>query len=380
MTENHDYATPDQGTTDWHVPLNDNFASLDVDVPIWDADANRTNYTPLAGAHFIATDTGTVYQGDGSSWTAIGSIGNSGPELYSQPSAPSNPSTDDVWFDQSEGTLKYYDGSSWVAGSSGSGTTSDSGGSDGVSSDVYIPMDDMTVSEAYDTSYGARSGNYSVVSGDAYNGTSYLDSTLHADGHWGGNVFYYFPDHGYGQPDEVYSRIYLRLDSNWEMADSSTTCKLYWAGANLGAGDGGLGGGGAPNGENGWSVRLYCHGSSSDGAVTPASYIYHMDQGGEYGDMIDWSDELQLGQWHQVDTYVKLNSVSGGTANHDGVYRAWLDGTLQDEHTDLRWRTTESMGTDRLGPGTYWGGTEVSPRDNHVHFDEHRISVGKEGL
>lgn len=376
MTENHDYATPDRGTTDWHAPLNDNFAALDVDVPVWDADANRSDYAPHAGAHFIATDTGTVYQGDGSSWVVIGSIGNAGPQLYSQPSAPSDPSTDDVWFDQSEGTLKYYDGSSWVAGSGGSDTESSSGGSDGVSSDVYIPMDDTSVSEAYDTSHGSGEGNYAIVDGDAYAGSDYLESRINADSHRGGSVFYYFPEHG-EEPDEVYTRIYVRIDENWQMGD--TTCKLYWAGANLDAGSGGHGGG-QPTGDNGWSVRVFCRGPDDGGSVTPASYIYHMDQGGEYGEMIDWSSELNVGQWHRLDTYVKLNSVGGGTANRDGVYRAWLDGDLQDEHTDLRWRTTESIGVDRVGPGTYWGGSAVSPQDNHVHFDEHRISVGKQGL
>lgn len=376
MTKNHDYTVPDKGATDWHVPLNNNFAALDRDVPVWATEGNKDSYVPLDGSHLIATDTGAVYEGNGSSWVQIGSIGSGGPELYSQESAPSDPNQDDVWFDQSEGSMKFYDGSNWIASTGGS--TSETSSTSTTTGDVYIPMDDMTVSEAYDTSYGAHSDNFEIVSGDSFAGSHYLDSQLSSGGHWGGNLFYYFPDHG-GQPDEVYSRICLRLDSNWEMADDTTTCKLYWAGANLGAGDGGHGGGG-PTGDNGWSVRVFCQGSSSDGTITPASYIYHMDQSGTYGDMINWSDKLQIGEWHQIDTYVKLNSVSNGSANHDGVYRAWLDGNLQDEHTDLRWRTTDSIGCDRIGPGTYWGGSEVSPRENHVHFDEHHISTGKEGL
>lgn len=375
MTENHNYETPSAGASDWHLPLNGNFHELDRDVPIWDADENKGNYAPLDGAHYIATDTGSVYEGDGAKWVSIGKIGNGGPELYSQASAPANPDTDDVWFDQQNGVLKYFDGEGWVS----SGNESGGDGGDGVTSDVYIPMDDMSVSEAYDTSYGTRSSNYSIVSGDSSAGTHYMDATLHSGSHWGGNVFYYFPEHGHGQPDEVYSRIYIRLDPNWEMADSDTTCKLYWAGANMSAGDAGLGGR-QPSGDDGFSTRVFCHGPASDGDVTFASYIYHMDQGGTYGDMIDWPTEVELGRWYQMDTYVKLNSVSNGSANWDGVYRAWLDGELQDEHTSLRWRTDETIGIDRLGAGTYWGGTEVSPRENHVHFDEHRISIGKEGL
>lgn len=379
MTENHNYTTPSKGTTDWHVPLNDNFTALDVDVPIWDTDQNRGAYAPVEGGHFVATDTGTVYQGDGSSWTPIGSIGTSGPELFSQADAPADPQENDVWFDQSEGVMKYFDGSTWVA--EGDGTTSSGDdGSGSVSSDVYVPMDGMSLSEAYDLSYGTRDGNATITSNEPYAGSDCLDTVLSSGGHWGTNLFYYFPEHGHGQPDEVYSRIYIRLDPNWEMADSNTTCKLYWAGANLSAGSGGHGGG-VPTGENGFSTRVFCQGSSSDGAVTPCSYLYHMDQDGTYGDMIEWGNELQLGQWHQVDTHVKLNSVSSdGSANADGEYRAWLDGSLQDEHTGLRFRSTNSTGIDRVGPGTYWGGTETSPRNNHAYFDEHRITIGSNNL
>jgi hypothetical protein len=74
MTENHNYSTPPKGTTDWHIPLNDNFRAIDADMEVRDANSNRGNYTPLAGAKFLATDTGDVYLGDGSTWNAIGTI------------------------------------------------------------------------------------------------------------------------------------------------------------------------------------------------------------------------------------------------------------------------------------------------------------------
>lgn len=74
---NHDYQTPAEGTTDWHIPLNDNFTQMDTDVEIRDVDANRDQYNPKNGAKFLATDTGTIYLGDGSSWSRIGEIGTS---------------------------------------------------------------------------------------------------------------------------------------------------------------------------------------------------------------------------------------------------------------------------------------------------------------
>ena len=71
MTENHGYNTPAEGTTDWHVPLNENFELLDTDAPLIDTEANLSQYTPKTDALFIASDTGERYVGDGSSWVGL---------------------------------------------------------------------------------------------------------------------------------------------------------------------------------------------------------------------------------------------------------------------------------------------------------------------
>lgn len=72
MTRNHGYETPQEGTTDWHIPLNRNFERLDTDIEIRDVEANRGDYEPKPGAKFFATDTGAIYVGDGDSWTEVG--------------------------------------------------------------------------------------------------------------------------------------------------------------------------------------------------------------------------------------------------------------------------------------------------------------------
>jgi hypothetical protein len=68
------YNTPEQGMLNWHNPLNENFNKLDRDVEIRDQRTNRENYSPTEGAKFLATDTGDVYIGDGSSWNQIGTV------------------------------------------------------------------------------------------------------------------------------------------------------------------------------------------------------------------------------------------------------------------------------------------------------------------
>lgn len=128
-------------------------------------------------------------------------------------------------------------------------------------------------------------------------------------------------------------------------------------------------GGNRPTGDDGWSVRLYTRGPLTDGEVTFGSYVYHLDQSGEYGDLWRWPNSAEVGTWNKIDTHVKLNSVSGDEANADGVVRVWLNDKLQTSRTDIRWRTTERLGFDRLGPGTYWGGPDGPPRSSIVYFD-----------
>lgn len=76
MTDNHGYSTPGYGSTDWHVPLNDNFNKIDTDIEVRDIESNLDEYRPNTGGKFLATDTGNVYLGDGQRWQHLGSITN----------------------------------------------------------------------------------------------------------------------------------------------------------------------------------------------------------------------------------------------------------------------------------------------------------------
>lgn len=73
-TPNHGYQRPDEGQTDWDNPLNENATQLDIDIEVRDAETNIGDYQPHSGAKFIATDTGRVFMGDGTSWTHFGEI------------------------------------------------------------------------------------------------------------------------------------------------------------------------------------------------------------------------------------------------------------------------------------------------------------------
>jgi hypothetical protein len=91
------YNTPEEGTVDWHVPLNENFELLDQHVEVRDTETNLGNYTPEAGAKFHATDTGRRYIGDGSQWQDAS---------LTLPAASSDPAEGQIWYDTNDATLK----------------------------------------------------------------------------------------------------------------------------------------------------------------------------------------------------------------------------------------------------------------------------------
>lgn len=92
---NNRYNTPEEGRTDWHVPLNENFENLDTDVEIRDTSANRSDYSPSDGTKFLAIDTGEVFIGDGDQWTKIGRFAQR--RIFVQDTEPKNGAEGDVW-------------------------------------------------------------------------------------------------------------------------------------------------------------------------------------------------------------------------------------------------------------------------------------------
>lgn len=76
------YTTPAKGSSDWDVPLNENFNVLDIDVEHrGSGDPDTAGHTPADGAKYLNVDTGEIYLADGSRWTLkwnLGDIGSGG--------------------------------------------------------------------------------------------------------------------------------------------------------------------------------------------------------------------------------------------------------------------------------------------------------------
>lgn len=74
--------------------------------------------------------------------------------------------------------------------------------------------------------------------------------------------------------------------------------------------------------------------------------------------------------WHQVETFIKLNSIVNGKGVADGVIQMWVDGRLIMNHTDIMLRTGQQaqMRFNQLAIGPYIG--DGSPVDQSFWVDD----------
>ena len=196
-----------------------------------------------------------------------------------------------------------------------------------------------------------------------------LRSTLLAGTNTAMNVGYHFLDETGAEPEEAYFRYYLRFADDWEQTVDGGKMPGF-------AGTYGVAGwGGRPSdGTNGWSARGTYYLSVPDdnplGGTTPlGNYVYHADMTGNYGNVWLWQEDyrglLADNRWFCIEQYVRMNTP---TVN-DGVLRAWVDGRLAYEKTDLRFRDVTTLKIEEVWMNVYHGGTAVSPYDQHLYVD-----------
>ena len=86
-----------------------------------------------------------------------------------------------------------------------------------------------------------------------------------------------------------------------------------------------------------------------------AQYIYLPDQAGKYGDIDYWNGTLTTGQWHVLQTYVRVNHPD----KSDGVLKSWLDGRLVYNNEKVRLRTSDAFAVDLFKFETFFGGSSA---------------------
>lgn len=171
------------------------------------------------------------------------------------------------------------------------------------------------------------------------------------------------------EPEEVYFRYYLRLGSSW--SPDTDGGKLPGFGGTYGKAGWGLR---QSSGYDGWSLRglfsVMASASNPMAGSTPiGTYAYHADMASESGDNLNWSlgrlAALQRNRWYCIEQYLKLNKPG----QKNGILRAWVDGRLAYEKTDLRLRKTSELKIETIWFNIYHGGTAPPPRDMDVYID-----------
>jgi len=165
--------------------------------------------------------------------------------------------------------------------------------------------------------------------------------------------------------DEVYYRLYFRLEPSFEMG----TCNQYKmfsvrGGASLDEcyGRAGI----KPEGTR-FSVTM-----GLDNDLELHFYYYHLNQRGGYGDVtyasIGGRVKFQLGRWYSVELLVRANDPDSS----NGEIRCWVDGELRGEVTGIRFRTTAETKIRRCTVTNYYGGAgpeNTAPRVQRVYMD-----------
>jgi GT2 family glycosyltransferase len=185
----------------------------------------------------------------------------------------------------------------------------------------------------------------------------------------GANLRFRFADRMGREPEEAYFRYMLRFGDDWRPDPDGG--KLPGFAATYGrAGWGGR----QADGANGWSAR-----GSFNAATRPenplhefstiGSYVYHADMPSHYGEGWPWTEGqpalLSNNRWYAVEQHVKLNTPG----KNNGVLRAWVDGRLVFERTNLRFRDTPELRIEEVWVNVFFGGTRPSARTMHLFID-----------
>lgn len=217
---------------------------------------------------------------------------------------------------------------------------------------------------------GPGEGNgFEALSGNA------LRVSLHPRQNLGLDVRYDFSKALGFEPERAYLRYYLRFGEDW--APTRDGGKLPGL-----AGTYNRGGWGRrkSDGYNGWSargafLRLSPDHQSMQGYAGIGSYVYHADVSGSESVQWGWgrgpTGRLAKNRWYSIEQYVQMNDP--GKAN--GVLRAWIDGYLVFERTDIRFRETPELRIENAWFNVYHGGESLPPREMSLYIDNVVIAI-----
>lgn len=112
-----------------------------------------------------------------------------------------------------------------------------------------------------------------------------------------------------------------------------------------------------------------CSGGYCNEKIWSSQDVYFQDTAGQY----------YKNDWHKVEAYFKLNSISNGKGVADGVVQYWFDGKQVINHTDVMFRTAQhpSMKFNHLLITPYIG--DGSPVAQTMWVDNLTVSTNRAG-
>lgn len=192
-----------------------------------------------------------------------------------------------------------------------------------------------------------------------------LKATVPKGGKQALNLLYKFAEKIGQEPEEAYFRYYIRLGENW---NPLTGGKLPgFAGTYDAAGWGQR----MSNGSNGWSARgrFTSHRSDPTGPTPVGSYVYHAGMTKQSGSGWGWNlgptGMLEQNRWYSVEQFVRMNKPG----QSDGVLKAWIDGKLVFEKTDIRYRDVPDLRIETVWMNVYHGGTKATDQEISLYID-----------
>lgn len=230
---------------------------------------------------------------------------------------------------------------------------------------------------------GSSPDNTAIISdGTALRGDSFLRVSVPEGEHYGTSFGYDFGRMAGEEPDEVYFRYAVRFGPTWTTEGGGGGKLPGFGGTHDTAGWGGR----PADGTNGWSARgLFWQpesgASRSDGGTRVGFYAYHADMTGTWGSNWYWSGgpldggAMRRNRWYRVEMYIRNNTPGV----NDGALRAWVDGSVVFEKTDIRFRDVERLHVEKVWFDIYYGGDWVPPADMRVDFDDVSIALGPAG-
>jgi hypothetical protein len=165
-----------------------------------------------------------------------------------------------------------------------------------------------------------------------------------------------FRNIGITDPEELYFRYYVRFNDTWQKSGDREIGKFPGFDAAYGTNAGH--GCNPSNGYNGWSARMMNFDRGPQHQL--GFYTYHVDMPESCGEHMVWTPMLERDRWYRVEAHVRVNTISGGRGNNDGVLEGWTDDQLAFRRTNLRFRDVSNLRIESIWGNIYVGGGWVA--------------------